>query len=134
MPTASVPGPVGDDAVAADPFQALGDANRQRIVELLADGPRSVTELADAMPISRPAISRHLRLLKDAGLVAVTPDGTRRIYRLDDQGVEVVGQWLERMWGGALSRFRLVAENTTPGPERSGGRDVERPGGRGRPS
>lgn len=97
-----------------DPFQALGDANRQRIVELLADEPRSVGALAAAMPISRPAISRHLRLLKDAGLVAVTPDGTRRIYQLDDQGVEVVEAWLRRMWGDALARFRLVADNTTP--------------------
>lgn len=97
-----------------DPFQALGDANRQRIVELLAAAPQSVGELAASMPISRPAISRHLRLLKDAGLVAVTPDGARRIYRLHDEGLEVVEAVLRRVWGDALGRSRLVAENTTP--------------------
>ncbi len=127
----------GDGLDPVDPFQALGDANRQRIVELLADEPRSVGALAAAMPISRPAISRHLRLLKDAGLVDVTPDGTRRIYRLDDQGVEVVEAWLRRMWGDALARFRLVAENATDpsgtdpsgsGDDPSGGRDDD-PGG-----
>lgn len=103
-----------DQVDPVDPFQALGDANRQRIVELLSSHPRSVGELADAMPISRPAISRHLRLLKDARLVTDTPDGARRIYALHDEGAEVVEQWLTRMWGDALGRLRLTAENTTP--------------------
>ena len=77
-------------------------------------GDRSVQELADALPISRPAVSRHLRLLKEAGLVVEEPRGTRRIYRLHDEGVEAVRGYLERVWGEAAARFRLVAENTTP--------------------
>jgi DNA-binding transcriptional ArsR family regulator len=71
-----------------------------------------VREIADALPISRPAVSRHLRLLKEAGLVVETPEGTRRIYRLDDFGVETVRTYLEQVWGEAASRFRLVADNT----------------------
>jgi DNA-binding transcriptional ArsR family regulator len=98
-----------------DPFDALGDPNRRAIVELLGAGDRSVRELADALPISRPAVSRHLRLLKEAGLVVEEPRGTRRIYRLHDEGVEAVRAYLERVWGDAATRFRLVAENTTPG-------------------
>jgi DNA-binding transcriptional ArsR family regulator len=97
-----------------DPFDALGDPNRRAIVELLGAGDRSVRELADALPISRPAVSRHLRLLKEAGLVVEEPRGTRRIYRLHDEGVEAVRAYLERVWGDAATRFGLVAENTTP--------------------
>jgi DNA-binding transcriptional ArsR family regulator len=100
-------------APAGDPFDALSDPNRRAIVELLGAGERSVRELADALPISRPAVSRHLRLLKEAGLVLEEPRGTRRIYRLHDQGVEAVRVYLERVWGEAAARFRLVAENTT---------------------
>jgi len=99
---------------ARDPFDALGDPNRRAIVELLAGGDRSVQQLADALPISRPAVSRHLRLLKEAGLVVEEPRGTRRIYRLHDEGVAAVRGYLERVWGDAAERFRLVAENTTP--------------------
>jgi DNA-binding transcriptional ArsR family regulator len=98
--------------VRGDPFDALGDANRRAIVELLGGGGRSVRELADALPISRPAVSRHLRLLKDAGLVVEEPRGTQRIYRLQEQGVDAVRAYLERVWGEAGSRFRLMAENT----------------------
>ncbi len=97
-----------------DAFEALGDPNRRAIVELLGSGGRSVQQLADALPISRPAVSRHLRLLKDAGLVVEEPRGTRRIYRLHDEGVEAVRAYLERVWGEAAARFRLVAENTPP--------------------
>jgi DNA-binding transcriptional ArsR family regulator len=104
---------------ARDPFEALGDPNRRAIVELLAAGTgRSVQELADALPISRPAVSRHLRLLKEAGLVREEPVGTRRIYRLHDEGIEAVRAYLERVWGDAAARFTLVASNTTPGSGR----------------
>jgi DNA-binding transcriptional ArsR family regulator len=102
-------------AVAGDPFEALGDPNRRAIVELLASGSgegRSVGELARELPISRPAVSRHLRLLKRAGLVVEEPRGTRRIYRLHDAGPEAVRAYLEQVWGDAAARFRLVAENT----------------------
>jgi DNA-binding transcriptional ArsR family regulator len=70
--------------------------------------------LADALPISRPAVSRHLKLLKDAGLVSDRPDGVRRIYSLDDSGVAQVREYMEQIWGEALVRFRLASENTKP--------------------
>ena len=95
-----------------DPFEALGDPNRRAIVELLGQGSRSVREIADALPISRPAVSRHLRLLKTAGLVVEEPVGTRRIYRLHDEGVDAVRTYLEQVWGDAAARFKLVADNT----------------------
>jgi len=97
---------------AGDPFDALGDPNRRAIVELLGSGERSVQEIADVLPISRPAVSRHLRLLKRAGLVVEKPVGTRRIYQLHDEGVEAVRAYFERVWGEAAARFRLIAENT----------------------
>jgi DNA-binding transcriptional ArsR family regulator len=94
-----------------NPFEALGDANRRAIVELLGAGDRSVQELADELPISRPAVSRHLRLLKEAGLVVDRPEGTRRLYRLHDEGIEAVRSYLEQVWGDAATRFKLVADN-----------------------
>jgi DNA-binding transcriptional ArsR family regulator len=99
-------------ALDGDPFDALGDPHRRAIVELLGTGERSVQELADALPISRPAVSRHLRLLKRAGLVTEEPRGTRRIYRLHEEGVLAVRAYLEQVWGEAASRYRLVAANT----------------------
>ncbi|MGI8984914.1 MAG: ArsR/SmtB family transcription factor [Acidimicrobiales bacterium] len=98
--------------VGVDPFAALGDPNRRRIVELLAGGARSVGELALDMPISRPAVSRHLRLLKDAGLVREDAEGTRRIYALHAEGAAAVEAFVREMWGDAVARFRLTAENT----------------------
>jgi DNA-binding transcriptional ArsR family regulator len=100
--------------VAGDPFDALGDPNRRAIVELLSGGRRSVRELADDLPISRPAVSRHLRLLKAAGLVAEEASGTRRIYRLHDEGIEAVRGYVERVWGESAARFTMLAENTRP--------------------
>jgi DNA-binding transcriptional ArsR family regulator len=102
-------------APAGDPFSALGDPHRRQIVELLRSGERSVRDIADTLPISRPAVSRHLRLLKDAGLVTEEPRGTQRIYRLHDQGVAAVGQYLRQVWGDAAARLRLFAENTDEG-------------------
>lgn len=101
--------PVG---LAGDPFDALGDPHRRAIVELLGSGGRSVREIADTLPISRPAVSRHLKLLKDAGLVVEEPRGTRRIYRLHDEGVRAVHDYLERVWRESAARFKLFAENT----------------------
>jgi len=95
-----------------DPFDALGDPNRRAIVERLRGGDCSVQELADALPISRPAVSRHLRLLKEAGLVTDRAEGTRRLYRLHDAGIEAVREYLEGVWGEAAARFRIAAENT----------------------
>jgi DNA-binding transcriptional ArsR family regulator len=99
---------------AGDPFDALGDPNRRAIVELLVPGGRSVGEIAAALPISRPAVSRHLRLLKEAGLVIEEPHGTRRIYALHGEGVAAVEAYLTQVWGDVVARFKLMAENTAP--------------------
>jgi DNA-binding transcriptional ArsR family regulator len=107
--------PSGDPAEARG-FEALGDANRREILRILSDGGKPVREIADAMTISRPAVSRHLRLLKDAGMVAEQVQGTRRIYSLQERGIEAVHEYLQRVWGEAAARFRLLAENTGPGP------------------
>ena len=97
---------------ASDPFDALGNPQRRAIVELLAVRPRAVREIADQLPISRPAVSRHLRLLSEAGLVTDEQVGARRLYRLQEQGVDAVREYVERIWGEAAARFRLFAENT----------------------
>ncbi len=101
-----------------DPFEALGDRNRREILRLLSDGDKAVQEIAAAMTISRPAVSRHLRLLKEAGLVDEHARGTRRIYHLEAQGIRAVQVYLEGIWGDAAARFRLVAENTDPSADR----------------
>jgi DNA-binding transcriptional ArsR family regulator len=100
------------DSAEARGFEALSDANRREILRILSDGGKPVREIADAMTISRPAVSRHLRLLKDAGLVAEQAQGARRIYHLQERGIETVREYLERVWGEAAARFRLLAENT----------------------
>lgn len=107
---------MADVAHERDPFDALGDPTRRAILSLLGEGDRSVQELAARLPVSRPAVSRHLRLLKEAGLVLEEPRGARRIYRLQEQGLAVVQAYLERVWGEAAARFRLVAENTEHRP------------------
>ncbi len=95
-----------------DPFDALGDPNRRAIIEVLAGGERAVSDIAQALPISRPAVSRHLRLLKDAGLVIDSAEGTRRVYSLDVKGIEAIQDYMRTVWGEAGVRFKLVAENT----------------------
>jgi DNA-binding transcriptional ArsR family regulator len=112
-------------APAGDPFEALGDPNRRAIVELLGSGGRSVRDLADDLPISRPAVSRHLKLLKEAGLVVEEAQGTRRIYGLHDQGVEAAQAYLTQVWGEAATRFQLVAENIRHPRRGSGGPEEE---------
>jgi len=79
---------------------------------MLAKGPHSVGQIADALPISRPAVSWHLRLLREAGFVTHEQRGTRRIYELQEAGVDAVRAYLEQVWGEATARFRLVADNT----------------------
>jgi DNA-binding transcriptional ArsR family regulator len=113
--------------IEARGFEALGDANRREILRILSGGGKPVQAIADAMTISRPAVSRHLRLLKDAGMVAERAQGARRIYHLQDSGIDAVQEYLQRVWGEAAARFRLLAENTkASGGE--GGTGEETPG------
>ena len=99
------------EALAGAAFQALGDANRRAIVEELSGGERSVVELTRRLQISQPAVSRHLRLLKQAGLVEGEADGARCLYRLRAEGAEAVRAYIEGVWGEAAARFRLAAAN-----------------------
>jgi DNA-binding transcriptional ArsR family regulator len=105
-------------AVRRDPFDALGNPHRRAILELLAKKPRSVQEIADQLPISRPAVSRHLRLLNNAGLVADQQVGNRHLYRLDERGAEAARRYLAQVWGDVGTRFRIFAENTKPNKPR----------------
>jgi DNA-binding transcriptional ArsR family regulator len=110
---------VAPSSLAHDPFDALGDPNRRAIIELLSEGERSVREISEDLPISRPAVSRHLRLLKEAGLVEDRADGTRRMYTLQLEGVEAIHEYMAEVWGDVAQRFAIVAENTgnqTHGP------------------
>src|ERR1700684_3530213 len=102
---------------AGAPFEALGAPTRRKILRLLSGGDKPVREIADAMTISRPAVSRHLRVLKDAGMVAEQAQGTRRIYHLQEHGMHAVQAYLEGVWGEAAARFRLLAENTDRTPD-----------------
>src|SRR5215467_1944424 len=116
---------MAEAASAEDPdesrgFEALSDPNRREILRILSGGDKPVQEIADAMTISRPAVSRHLRLLKDAGMVAERAEGTRRIYCLQERGIDAVREYLERIWGEAAARFRLLAENTGSSTHGSG--------------
>ena len=102
----------------SDPFDALGNPHRRAILELLAGKPQSVQEIADRLPISRPAVSRHLRLLDNAGLVDDEQIGNRHVYRLDERGADAARQYLTNVWGDVSTRFRLFAENTKPSRRR----------------
>jgi DNA-binding transcriptional ArsR family regulator len=92
----------------ADGWTALGDPTRRAIFERLADRPRAVGELAGELPVSRPAVSQHLKVLKDAGLVVDRPAGTRRIYQLDPDGVGALRAQLDRFWSRALAAYKEV--------------------------
>jgi DNA-binding transcriptional ArsR family regulator len=96
-----------------DALQALGDPVRLGIVESLARHPAPVGVLAEQFPISRPAVSRHLRLLKEAGLVDSVVDGTRRVYRVRPEGVAALREYMDQLWQEASARYTLVAENIT---------------------
>ena len=93
-------------------LDALGNPTRRAIVRMLAPGPRSVGDIAAALPISRPAVSKHLQLLQRARLVTYDKQGNRNVFRLDQRGFESVRTWLETFWDDALVRFVLAAENS----------------------
>ena len=97
---------------AGETFEALADGNRRAILTLLGSQQLSVQQIADAMPISRPAVSRHLRVLSAAGLVAERREGTRHLFSLQEAGLGAVRDYLEGVWGESAARFTLFAENT----------------------
>ena len=98
---------------ALDSFAALGDPTRRAIFERVAAQPSSVGNLALGLPVTRPAVSQHLRVLKDARLVTETAQGTRRIYRLDPRGIGAMRDWLDAHWGTALDAFKDFADHQT---------------------
>ena len=98
-------------------LQALGDPTRREIFERLTAGPLAVGELAQELPISRPAVSQHLRVLKDAGLVFDRPAGTRRVYQVDPAAVAALREYFDSFWSHALESFRAAAEEQEQSPE-----------------
>src|SRR4029453_4741421 len=92
-------------------LQALGDPTRRSVLEELRRGPRPVGEIASRLPVSRPAVSQHLRVLKEAGLVTERQDGTRRLYRVDPNGFADLRDYLEGFWEEALASFKAAAED-----------------------
>src|SRR6202000_2787190 len=102
------------DAYLQAGLDALGDGTRMAIFQRLANGPMAVNELAGMLPVSRPAVSQHLRVLKDAGLVLDSRAGTRRLYQLNPEGVARLRAHFDQMWTKALSNFQAVAEKPAP--------------------
>jgi DNA-binding transcriptional ArsR family regulator len=100
-----------------DPLTALGDPTRRAIFELLGAGPRAVGDLAAALPVTRPAVSQHLRVLRDAGLVTSRKDGTRHIYALAPIGLQRLRAWLDRYWDVALLAYAAAAERAATHPQ-----------------
>jgi DNA-binding transcriptional ArsR family regulator len=97
----------------ADGLTALGDRTRRAIFESLSERPRAVGELADELPVSRPAVSHHLKVLKDAGLVTEHAEGTRRIYRLNPEGVAAMRDQLDTFWNRAMAGYVKATEQAT---------------------
>ena len=109
-----------------DPWDALGDGTRRAIFECLVARPRAVGELARDLPVSRPAVSQHLRVLKHAGLVSDRAEGTRRVYAVNPAGLEALRADLDRLWTHALSAFKAVAESSS-GREREKRKEKRKP-------
>jgi DNA-binding transcriptional ArsR family regulator len=97
-------------------IDALADPTRRRVFELLRRGPASVGALADELPVTRPAVSQHLRTLREAGLVTFERDGTRHLYAVDQRGIMELRSWLDTFWDDALDRFREAAERERSTP------------------
>jgi DNA-binding transcriptional ArsR family regulator len=100
-----------DNAAAA--LSALADPTRRTIFERLAHSPSAVGDLARDLPVSRPAVSQHLKVLKEAGLVSDRPYGTRRVYSVDPDGLAAIRGYFEQFWQGALAAFRTAANQPT---------------------
>jgi DNA-binding transcriptional ArsR family regulator len=97
-------------AYRVEGLSALADPTRREIFERIADRPRPVGELASALPVSRPAVSQHLKVLKDAGLVTDRPAGNRRIYQVDPDGLGALRDYLDQFWNRALSAYKATIE------------------------
>jgi DNA-binding transcriptional ArsR family regulator len=91
-------------------FDALGDPTRRTILERLAGGPLSVVHIAEGLPVSRPAVSQHLKVLREARLITMTRDGTRSIYQVDEEGIQAMRDYLDGFWSKAMDSFKQVAE------------------------
>ena len=91
-------------------FAALADPTRREVFERLAERPQAVGELAERLPVSRPAVSQHLKVLKEAGLVTDRPEGARRVYQIDPKGLGQIRAWLDRFWDEALEAFKAEVE------------------------
>lgn len=91
-------------------LQTLGDSTRREIFERLSKKPMAVVDLADVLPVSRPAVSQHLKVLKSAGLVLVRSEGTRNVYHIDPKGIQAMRDYLDGMWDDALHAFKIAAE------------------------
>jgi DNA-binding transcriptional ArsR family regulator len=102
-------------ANASRALAALADPTRRAIFERLSERPQAVGDLADGLPVSRPAVSQHLKVLKEAGLVDDRPDGTRRIYRVDPRGLGPIRAWLDEFWDRALTAFAAEVDSEEPG-------------------
>ena len=107
-------------------MSALGDSTRRAIFERLGEGPSAVGELARELPVSRPAVSQHLRVLKEAGLVRDQRVGNRRLYRLDPDGVGALRAYLDRFWNRSLGAFKEAAERSASNPSDAGPRRAAR--------
>jgi DNA-binding transcriptional ArsR family regulator len=97
-------------------FAAIADPTRRRVLERLGERPMAVGELAAGMPVSRPAVSQHLKVLKDAGLVSDRQDGARRIYAIDPNGLGAMRAWLDQFWDGALAALKAEIERDAAPP------------------
>jgi DNA-binding transcriptional ArsR family regulator len=106
------------DAYLQAGLDALGDGTRMAIFQRLADGPMAVNELAGMLPVSRPAVSQHLRVLKDAGLVTDSRAGTRRLYQLDPEGVARLREHFDQVWEKALGAFQRSVESKVVSPRK----------------
>lgn len=95
-------------------FAALADPTRRSVFERLRDGPRAVGDIADGLPVSRPAVSQHLKVLKEARLVTAYRDGTRQFYAIDARGLSALRDYLDGFWGDALGAFKAHAEKDVP--------------------
>jgi DNA-binding transcriptional ArsR family regulator len=111
-----------------DGIGVLGDPTRRAVFELLADGPRPVREIADHVPVTRPAVSQHLKVLKRAGLVIDRPEETRHLYQLNPAGIAALRAYFDRFWNRSLTSFKQAVSSDRRSDEHADHRDV-RPGG-----